>query len=40
MFQVALGSKIFFNGSSNHEESLIHMFHAGSPQAVKTQVFS
>lgn len=40
MFQVALGSNIFLNGSSNYEESLIHMFHAGSPPSVKTHVVS
>ena len=40
MFQVALGSNIFLNGSSNYEESLIHMFHAGSPPSVKTHAVS
>ena len=33
-----LGSQIFLDGSSNHEGSLIHMFHAGTPQSVKTHV--
>ena len=40
MFQVALGSNIFLNGSSNYEESLIHIFHAGSPPSVKTHAVS
>ena len=40
MFQVAFGSNIFLNGSSNYEESLIHMFHAGSLPSVKTHAVS
>ncbi len=38
MFQVALGSINFFNDSSDYENCLVQMFHAGSPDSVKTHI--
>lgn len=38
MFQVALGNINFLNGSSDYEHCLVHMFHAGSPNSVKTHI--
>ncbi|CAB4043587.1 Hypothetical predicted protein, partial [Paramuricea clavata] len=38
MFQVALGSINFLKDSSDYENCLVQMFHAGSPDSVKTHV--
>ena len=38
MFQVALGSCNFLNGISDYAHCLVHMFHAGSPESVKSHV--